>query len=82
VFHSNFFPGELTCRKEVKTMDELVKLVSQKTGISEEVARTAVETVIGYLKEKLPDPIAGQIDSVLSGGDLEDVVKGLGGLLG
>jgi hypothetical protein len=82
VFHSNFFPGELTCRKEVKTMDELVKLVSQKTGISEEVARTAVETVIGYLKEKLPDPIAGQIDSVLSGGGLEDVVKGLGGLLG
>jgi hypothetical protein len=63
-------------------MDELVKLVSQKTGISEEMARTAVETVIGYLKEQLPDPIAGQIDSLLGGGGLEDVVKGLGDLLG
>jgi hypothetical protein len=63
-------------------MDELVKLVSQKTGISEEIARTAVETVIGYLKEQLPDPIAGQIDSLLGGGGLEDVVKGLGDLLG
>jgi len=63
-------------------MDELVELVSQKTGISEEMARTAVETVIGYLKEKLPDPIAGRIDSLLSGGGLEDVAKGLGDLLG
>ena len=62
-------------------MDELIKLVSQKTGISEEMAKTAVETVVGYLKEKLPQPIAGQIDNVLGGG-LEDAVKGLGGLLG
>lgn len=67
-------------------MDELVKLVSQKTGLSEEMARTAVEIVLGYLKEKLPAPIAGQIDSVLSGAGLaegaEDLVKGLGGILG
>jgi hypothetical protein len=69
-------------REEVKEMDELVKLVSQKTGISEEMARKAVETVIGYLKERLPNPIAGQIDSLLEGGGLEDVAKGLGGLLG
>jgi hypothetical protein len=67
-------------------MDELVKLVSQKTGLSEEMAKTAVEMVVGYLKEKLPGPIAGQIDSVLGGaglaGGAEDLVKGLGGILG
>jgi hypothetical protein len=66
-------------------MDELIKLVSQKTGISEEMAKTAVETVIGYLKQKLPAPIAGQIDSVLEGGaaqGAEGLVKGLGGILG
>lgn len=63
-------------------VDELVKLVSEKTGISEEMAKTAVETVIGYLKEKLPEPIAGRLDGVLEGGGLEDVIKGLGGLLG
>jgi hypothetical protein len=66
-------------------VDELIKLVSQKTGISEEMAKTAVETVLGYLKQKLPAPIAGQMDSVLEGGaaqGAEDLVKGLGGILG
>jgi ribosomal protein L7/L12 len=65
-------------------MDELVKLVSEKTGISEEQARQAVETVIGYLKDNLPEPIAGQIDKALSGDgvDVEDLTKGLGGMLG
>lgn len=67
-------------------MDELIKLVSQKTGLSEEMARVAVETVANYLKDKLPAPIAGQIDSVLSGGgmggDMEDLARGLGGMLG
>lgn len=67
-------------------MDELIKLVSQKTGLSEGMAKTAVETVIGYLKDKLPAPIAGQIDGVLGGGgmpkDLGGLAKGLGGILG
>jgi len=67
-------------------MDELIKLVTEGAGISEDQARTAVETVIGYLKDNLPGPIASQIDSVLGGagmvGDVGDVVKGLGGMLG
>jgi hypothetical protein len=67
-------------------MDELVKLVSQKTGLSGEMAKKAVETVIGYLKDKLPAPIAGQIDGVLGGAgmsqDVGDLTKGLGGILG
>jgi len=67
-------------------MDELVKLVSQKTGLSEDMAKVAVDTVVGYLKDKLPDPIAAQVDSVLGGaGDvsnLGNVAQGLGGLFG
>jgi hypothetical protein len=63
-------------------MEELVKLVVQKTGISEAQAKTAVETVIGFLKTKLPAPLAGQIDGLLAGGQTGDVLKGLGGLLG
>ncbi len=68
-------------------MDELVKLVSEKTGISEAQSKTAVETVINYLKEQLPAPIAGQIDSALGneGGmsaGVESLTKGLGGFLG
>jgi len=48
-------------------MDELIKRITDKTGISEEQARSTVNTVSGFLKEKLPAPIAGQVDNVLSG---------------
>lgn len=66
-------------------MDELVKLVSKKTGISEAIAKTAVETVLGFLKERLPAPIAAQVDGVIGGaGGLGggDVAGALGGLFG
>ncbi len=62
-------------------MDELVKLVSQKTGLPADKAKAAVQTVIDYLKQKLPAPIAAQIDGVLSG-NVGDLAKGLGGMLG
>ena len=65
-------------------MDELIKQVVAKTGISEDQARAAVQTVVDYLKGKLPAPVAGQVDAVLSGGtpNLGDVGKNLGGLFG
>ena len=67
-------------------MDELVKLVAQKTGLPPETARTAVETVIGYIKERLPQPIAAQLDGLIGGsgssGGPGNLSGGLGGLLG
>jgi hypothetical protein len=63
-------------------MEELIKLVVQKTGISEEQARGAITTVVNFLKEKLPAPIAGQIDGILSGSGIGDALKGIGGLFG
>jgi hypothetical protein len=66
-------------------MDELVKLVADKTGLSQDKAKVAVNTVIGFLKERLPEPIAGRLDDVIEGADLgglADMAKGLGGLLG
>jgi hypothetical protein len=67
-------------------MQELVNLVSQKTGLSEEMSRTAVETVLNYLKKRLPAPVASQIDNIVSGSSTAkgagDVTKGLGGILG
>ncbi len=70
-------------------MDELVKLVQSKTGLSAEKAEQAVETVVGYLKEKLPTPVATQIDTLLSNeellGDVNDALEtgaeNLGGFL-
>ncbi len=67
-------------------MDELVELVSQKTGLSEEKSRQAVEIVLEYLKERLPAPIGGQLENILSGaegdGGIDNLAKNLGGLLG
>ncbi len=62
-------------------MDEIVKQVAAKTGISEEQAKTAVTTVLGFLKTRLPAPIAGQIDGVLGGGgEGSSATGGLGDL--
>jgi hypothetical protein len=64
-------------------MDELVKLISQKTGLPPNKAKLAAETVINFLKKKLPPAISGQLDAVLAGGSLPgDLTKGLGDLLG
>ncbi len=63
-------------------MDELVKLVSQKAGISQDQARTAVQTVLGFLKERLPAPVASQLDSVINSGAASKGMQDLGGLLG
>ncbi|MEJ2732216.1 MAG: DUF2267 domain-containing protein [Anaerolineae bacterium] len=65
-------------------MDELVKLVADKVGISEAQAQQAVETVLAFLKDKLPEPIAGQVEAALEGdlSGLDDLVGGLGGLFG
>lgn len=46
-------------------LDELVRRISEKTGLPEDQARSAAEAAIGFVKEKLPAPIAGQVDSYL-----------------
>lgn len=46
-------------------MDELIKLVQAKTGLSKAQSRKAVEVVLGFLKERLPKALAGQIDAAL-----------------
>lgn len=54
-------------------MDELVKAISDQTGLPESQARKAAQAAVKFLKEKLPEPIAGQIDGVL---DNPNVAKG------
>jgi hypothetical protein len=73
-------------------VDELIKLVAGKVGISSEQAEQAVHTVLGFLKDRLPGPIAGQLDNIVGGGsagaggagglDLGAVEGALGGLFG
>jgi hypothetical protein len=47
-------------------MNELVNLVVSKTGIPAATAQTVVNVVLDFLKKKLPAPVAGQIDGLLS----------------
>jgi len=47
-------------------MKELTNIIVQKTGISQENAQKAVQVTLGFLKTKLPAPLAGQLDSFLS----------------
>jgi hypothetical protein len=70
-------------------MNELINLIVQKTGISQENAQKAAQTVIDFLKTKLPAPVAGQVDAVLAGdmsgiaGQAGEMLKGkLGGASG
>lgn len=62
-------------------MEELIALVAQKTGLPKETAKMAVETVIAFLKERLPAPVAAQVDALLSGTPA-GLMQGLGGLFG
>lgn len=60
-------------------MDELVKLVSEKTGLSKEMSATAVDLVLDYIKKKLPKPVAVQVDAVLGAGSAADALGSLFG---
>lgn len=64
-------------------MDELIKLVADKAGISPDQAKNAVAGVIDFLKAKAPG-IGDQISGVLSGsgGGAADVLGNLRGKLG
>ncbi len=60
-------------------MEELIKAVSGKAGISESQAKSAIETVVSFLKDKLPGGIGSQVESFLSGnaGKVGDVIDGI-----
>lgn len=62
-------------------MDDLIKLVADKTGISPEQAKTAVETVMGFVKEKLPPGISEQVEGIMSGKDVSGGLASLAGSL-
>ena len=66
-------------------MNELVKRVADRVGIGEDQAQKAVETVVGFIKEKMP-AVSGQLDSFLgqggSGGSMADQAKGVASKLG
>ncbi|SDS03093.1 DUF2267 domain-containing protein [Christiangramia echinicola] len=67
-------------------MDEIVKMVAEKAGITEGQAKIAVQVVSGILKDRMPDAMASHVDSYLKGegdaGNLSDMAGKLGGIFG
>jgi hypothetical protein len=74
-------------------MNELIQMIVQKTGLSQDKAQMIVNMVVTHLKGKLPDSVSSHLDSFLSTGDVatttggvaekaKSMVAGLGGLLG
>jgi hypothetical protein len=62
-------------------MQELIDRVAEKAGITPEQAKTAVETVAGFLKEKVPAPYSSYIDKFM-GSDGGSGSGGLSGMMG
>jgi hypothetical protein len=46
-------------------LDQLVSQIAERTGISPDLARTGVQMVGGFVKDKLPGGASGQIESLL-----------------
>lgn len=50
-------------------MEPLIKLVTEKTGISETQAKQAIETVLSFVKDKLPAGLGNPLDSITNSSD-------------
>ncbi len=47
-------------------MDEIYNLVAEKTGLSKAQSKEVVDLVINIIKEKLPGPVASEIDNFIA----------------
>ncbi len=68
-------------------MNEIIQRLMERTGLPQDTAMSAVETVLGYLKEKLPGPVASQIDNVMGGeqagsSGIGGIASGIGDMFG
>jgi len=64
-------------------MNELIGLIVSRTGLPEQQAKAVVEITVGFIKKKLPAPVAGQVDALLSGqATSQDLGKSIGSLFG
>jgi hypothetical protein len=86
------FKGVASAEGE-STMNELVQLIMQKTGLPQDQAQEVVDTVVNHLKGRLPEALTSHLDAFLgeSGNaaaaegiadKAKSVVANLGGLFG
>jgi hypothetical protein len=63
-------------------MDDLVKQITERTGLPDDQARAAAQTTIDFLKAKLPESMRGYVDMALNSGMIDDVADQAGSILG
>ena len=71
-------------------MDQLIKSVSEKAGISAEQAQAAIAQVMAFVKEKMPAGLGSQLEGLMGGAggegggmpSLGDLAGKLSGLMG
>ncbi len=64
-------------------MNELIQQLKSRVGLNDDQAHSAAQTVIDYLKQRLPGPVAGELDKVVAGaGGAEGIESKIGGILG
>jgi uncharacterized protein (DUF2267 family) len=69
------------CEEDV--MNELIEQLKSRVGLDDSKASSAAQTVIEFLKQRLPAPIATQVESALAGGGtMEGMKDTLGGVFG
>ena len=76
-------------------MDQLVSMITEKTGLPADKAQEVIGMVVNFISDKLPAPIASQVKGLVEGGGgaaagasdaagglMDQAKKGLGGLMG
>ncbi len=65
-------------------MDELIQKVAKQANITPDQAKVAVNSVLDFLKDKLPAPVVDQIKAAMSGQQVDPstITNALGGMLG
>jgi uncharacterized protein (DUF2267 family) len=63
-------------------MNELIQQLKSRVGLDDEKAQSVVQTVVEFLKQRLPGPVASQLDSAVSGGGIDALKEKAAGILG
>ena len=63
-------------------MEDLVKQISERTGLPADQARAAAQTAIDFIKAKLPESMRGYVDMALNSGVSDDVINQASSMLG
>ena len=51
----------------MKAVDEITRKLTDKVGISPDIARNVVQKVLGFLKTRLPESVTSKLDAALGG---------------